>query len=380
MSGPTVLLTLGRLPKALDLARGFARIGARVLVAEPFGSHVTGASRHVSASFKTPAPAVDQEAYLERLVEITRRERVDLVVPVSEETPRVARLRARLDPGVRLFTMPPDAVLALHDKAGFVRRGLAHGLAVPTSHLLGDPAAEAMARADAVVVKPTLSCSGRGVRFLAPGATLPEPDPAHPAIVQRFVPGRVHSSCTLAREGRVVSTIIYRGVLMSGSVAVGFERVIDQPAIEAWVERFVAAENWSGFISFDLVLGDDGSVHGIECNPRLTSGVHFWRSEDVARAVLEPNGGHPVGLRPETRLQQFYACLTETQRAMFRGRGFLDRLRFLLTTPDVTWDRRDPLPFLTMPVTSWRIIAMALARGVPFGEVATLDVGWYAPG
>jgi hypothetical protein len=40
---------------------------------------------------------------------------------------------------------------------------------------------------------------------------------------------------------------------------------------------------------------------------------------------------------------------------------------------------RDPLPFLTMTATSWPIIRMAMARGVPFGEVATLDVGWYDP-
>jgi hypothetical protein len=35
------------------------------------------------------------------------------------------------------------------------------------------------------------------------------------------------------------------------------------------------------------------------------------------------------------------------------------------------------MPFLTMTATSWAIIRMAMARGVPFGEVATLDVGWY---
>jgi len=30
-----------------------------------------------------------------------------------------------------------------------------------------------------------------------------------------------------------------------------------------------------------------------------------------------------------------------------------------------------------MTATSWPIIRLAMARGVPFGEVATLDVGWY---
>jgi hypothetical protein len=30
-----------------------------------------------------------------------------------------------------------------------------------------------------------------------------------------------------------------------------------------------------------------------------------------------------------------------------------------------------------MPFTSWKIISMAAKRRVSFGEVATLDVGWY---
>ena len=37
-----LLLTLGRLPKALDVARGFADLGWRVVVAEPFKRHLAG--------------------------------------------------------------------------------------------------------------------------------------------------------------------------------------------------------------------------------------------------------------------------------------------------------------------------------------------------
>jgi hypothetical protein len=43
----------------------------------------------------------------------------------------------------------------------------------------------------------------------------------------------------------------------------------------------------------------------------------------------------------------------------------------------VSWSLRDPLPLLTMPYTAWPILRMAAARRVPFGEVATLDVGWF---
>jgi hypothetical protein len=369
-----VLLTLGRLPKALDVARGFADLGWRVVVAEPFKRHLAGASRAVAQSHRVTAPAEDKQAYLADLQRIIANEKIDLVVPVSEETMHVAFLRDGLPASTRLFTMPPEKLLRLHNKHGFVQQAVAWGLAVPETYALGDPAAEALVQSGPVVVKPVHSCSGRGVRLLPAGTALPAPDPAIPTIVQRCVMGAEYSSCSIAHDGRVSSTVIYRAAQKSGSVAVAFERV-EHPALEDWITRFIAAAQWTGFIAFDIMVDEAGQPWGIECNPRTTSGLHFWERADIARAVLEP--GFTPRYRPETRLQQFYSALTETQMSLFRRGPFRENLRQLFTTRDVSWDRRDPMPFLTMTSTSWPIIRMAMARGVPFGEVATLDVGWY---
>jgi predicted ATP-grasp superfamily ATP-dependent carboligase len=370
----SVLLTLGRLPKALDVARGFADLGWRVVVAEPFKRHLAGASRAVAQSHRVTAPVEDKQAYLADLRRIIADEKIDLVVPVSEETMHVAFLRDGLPITTRLFTMPPENLLRLHNKHGFAQQAVAWGLAVPETLALGDPAAEALVQSGPVVVKPVHSCSGRGVRLLPAGTALPAPDPAIPSIVQRCVMGAEYSSCSIAHDGRVASTVIYRAAQKSGSVAVAFERV-EHPAIADWIMRFIAAANWTGFIAFDIMLDKAGQPWGIECNPRTTSGLHFWQREDIARAVVEP--GFIPRYRPEARLQQFYSALTETQMSLFRRGPFRENLRQLFTTRDVSWDRRDPMPFLTMTATSWPIIRMAMARGVPFGEVATLDVGWY---
>jgi glutathione synthase/RimK-type ligase-like ATP-grasp enzyme len=369
-----VLLTLGRLPKALDVARGFADLGWRVVVAEPFKRHLAGASRAVAQSHRVTAPAEDKQAYLADLRRIIADEKIDLVVPVSEETMHVAFLRDSLPATTRLFTMPPENLLRLHNKHGFAQQAEAWGLAVPETYALGDPAAEALVQSGPVVVKPVHSCSGRGVRLLPPGSALPAPDPAVPAIVQRYILGEEYSSCSIAHEGRVSSTVIYRAAQKSGSVAVAFERV-ENPAISDWITRFIAAANWTGFIAFDIIVNEAGQPLGIECNPRTTSGLHFWQRADIARAVVEP--GFIPRFRPETRLQQFYSALTETQMSLFRRGPFRENLRQLFSTRDVTWDWHDPMPFLTMTATSWPIIRMAMARGVTFGEVATLDVGWY---
>jgi hypothetical protein len=370
VSGPTILLTLGRLPKGLDLARSFAAQGCRVVVAEPFRRHLVGASRSVAKSVTVTPPSAGKRAYLEDLARVVRAEGVDLVVPVSEETMHVAHL-AEVLPEARVFAPEPARLLPLHDKFGFTRLCAEYGVAVPETHRLGTPeAADLAARAD-VVVKPVHSAGGRGFRLVRRGEALPVEVAPH--VVQRFIAGRVHSSCGIARDGKLLANAIYRGAMFAGTVAIVFERVDDQPRVAAWITRFVAASGHTGFISFDLIVDDAGQPWGIECNPRTTSGVHFLETADIAPAVLH---GTPARLRDAPRLQQFYSVLTALTGVMFK-RGYVATLRTLLGTQDVTWSWRDPMPFLTMTWTTWPIIRLAMQKGVPFGEVATLDIGWY---
>jgi hypothetical protein len=370
----TVLLTLGRLPKGLDIARGFKANGWRVIVAEPFKRHLLGASRAVDRSYRTTAPSVSRERYLSDLLRIIRDEGVSLVVPISEETMHVSFLSEALPAGVTLFTMPPADILSLHNKETFIERAHAAKLSVPETVALGNVAAEVLVANSDCVIKPVHSCSGRGLRFVKRGEPLPDTGSGGRAIVQRRIEGEELSTCSLVHGGNVISTVVYRGVQRSGRVAVVFERV-EQPAIAEWVRRFAAVCGWTGFLSFDYIVDFDGMPWAIECNPRTTSGVHFWRKDDISRAIWDR--GFVPAYRPERRLQQFYSALTETQMSFFRRGPFRENLLSLVKTPDVTWSAEDPKPFLTMTWTSWEIIRMAFAQKSTFGEVATLDVGWY---
>ena len=359
---PTVLLTLGRLPKGLDIARSFAAAGWRVVVAEPFGWTLVGASRAVAASHKVRAPVAGHAAYLADLERVVAAEGVSLVVPVSEETMHVAHLH-----GVPVFTMPAAEVLRAHHKLGFCEWARELGLDVPDSALLGTTGAAALAARADFVTKPVHSCSGRGVRFWEAGAA--PPDEHEPTVLQARMRGEIISSCGIAREGRVVGNALYRGTQFSGSVAIAFER-IEHAAAEAWVAAFVAGTGWTGFVSFDFIVDGAGRPWAIECNPRATSGLHFFEMTDIAPAILE---GRPPRFRAQRQLQQFYSCVTELRPGR---RGYFGRLRQLAALPDACWAWRDPWPSISMIGTSWPIIREAGRRGTTFGEVATLDVGW----
>jgi predicted ATP-grasp superfamily ATP-dependent carboligase len=381
----TVLLTLGRLPKALDLARGFHAQGWRVIVAEPFRWHLTGASRRVAKRYTVTAPAVDRARYLQEMRDIVVKEAVTLVVPVSEEIMHASFLRDTLPEGVRFYAMPSEVLLALHNKRSFVDRCDAYGVSAPRTALLSEPGALAITQASDFVAKPVFSCSGRGVQFCQQGDGLAAVQAAagdEPTLVQSWVKGALVSTFSVAHEGALRTTVVYRGAVMSGSVAVCFERVMpDDPqhaSALAWVTKFVRAARFSGFISFDIVVDAAGQAHGIECNPRATSGLHFLQAGDLAAAVDQPTSAAPIAFRSHRLMQQLYPCLTEVQKSMFGGGKFRQNLRRMFQARDVTWDARDPMPFLTMPLTASQIIVLSLRHQTTFGEVATLDVGWYS--
>jgi carbamoylphosphate synthase large subunit len=365
-----VLLTLGRLPKGLDVARSFAASGWRVIVADPHKRHVVGASRAVAKSYHTPAPADSPNAYLNALCEIIRTERVELVVPISEEILHVSALHGRVDPHVRILAMSQETLLRLHDKAGFVDFATKHGLTVPATALSGSAEAIILARNNDYIVKRRHSCAGMGLRRETAGSTPPSEDGA---VIQRLVRGREHSVCALAHDGHVTSCAVYVGSLMSGTVAVGFQRV-EHAAIQQWVGRFVSACAWTGFISFDFIVDEEGVPWGLECNPRLTSGVHFFETADIAGAILDATA--PLRLRECIHLQQMWACLTETQASFGNWPVFRRHLQHLLTTRDVSWSWSDPWPLIGMPWAAWTIIARSRALSISFGEAASMDIVW----
>ncbi|MDG1988342.1 MAG: hypothetical protein P8J18_10205 [Halieaceae bacterium] len=92
----SVLLTLGRLPKALEIARALDSAGCRVIVAESLRWHVCKPSNSVASSYKVTAPNVDLETYLREPLDIINQEDIDLVVPISEEAVYVSLLHGRL--------------------------------------------------------------------------------------------------------------------------------------------------------------------------------------------------------------------------------------------------------------------------------------------
>lgn len=373
----TVLLTLGRLPKALDIAESLSKAGCRVLIAEPSGWHLSRVSKYVDKCFKTPSPNDDQQAYLDFLLQLVETENVSKIIPVSEEALHASLLIERLPATTEFFSVDHAKLRELHDKFRFNRLALSIGLDVPETHLLGSKDGRDLSLRGPFILKPSCTCSGQGFSAHEKSEPLPDPQNLPQTLVQEKISGALKSTFSICHEGRVIGTVVYRAAILSGSVAVAFERLDDETAIETWIESFVSETSHSGFIAFDMMEDEDGTPKAIECNPRVTSGIHFLEREDIARAILSPKETTKLRVRPKRFMYQFWPSLTETQSAVFGKESALEKAKVMLKAQEVNFAWSDPLPLWLMPFTSWSIMKRAFLKGESFGEAATHDIAWF---
>ena len=394
----TALLTLGRLPVVLELARSLRRLGWRTVVADPLALHLARLSNAVDRSARVAAPARDAERWLDDLARLCAEEGADVVVPVSEEVAHLARIEAREGFDVPVLCPAPDDVMALHDKWRFARWAREAGLAVPATERCDAPAAEALAASVDHVVKPRLSSSGVGVRFGRAGDPLPVRDASH--LVQARLGPDALSTCTLAAGGVPLVTAAYRARLLSGSVAVRFESVAVPDEVRRTIETAARERRVDGAVSFDFLADADGRWRAIECNPRATSGLHLMGGaaldaalarclegllgrDRAAGAPSVASSEAPADVAPGAALeigpgrvrQEFWTSLTELQGRALRGRVERADWRALVATPDVTWSRADPWPWIGMTPASLPLLWRAIRRRRPITEVTVEDVG-----
>jgi predicted ATP-grasp superfamily ATP-dependent carboligase len=373
----TALLTVGRFPKALTLARGLHRHGVRVLVADPLKRQVCSVSRSVSKNYQVAAPNTDVRAWERDILEIIDREQVTDLVPVSEEVCHVANLAPKLPAHVRYVGPSTPWIAQWHDKLAFVSHAIDRGVTAPSVFTTADPEARALVRQTECVLKPRRGCSGTDISFIPPGSSLPPP--SNELLVQRKVEGTHLYTISWVEDGQVMTTASYRGSTHSGTVAVGFQSAPTPFSVKQWIEQFVADTGTTGFLSFDFILDRGGIPWGIECNPRASSGIHFIDEAWLGAAVMG-EASTPASITPAgKRAQWSYSTLTEAYKHLWRLRApqLLRCLRDLLVSRDVVWSWRDPLPFLLMTPLCWEFIWKSIRERMPIGDASQCDIAWH---
>jgi hypothetical protein len=351
----TVMVSGGKMTKALLLARSFHAAGHRVILIESRKYRFTGHrfSRAVDRFYTVPKPP--SAGYADALLAIVRREGVDVYVPVCSPVASYydALAKPRLEPYCEVLHGDAEMVAMLDDKYEFAAVAASLGLTVPDTHRISDPrqvedfdfsSAEPPYMLKSIPYDPVhrldLTPLPRPSRAETAAFARSKPiSAATPWIMQSLVRGREYAAHATVRDGQVQVYCCCE----SSAFQVNYE-MVDKPEIEAWVRGFVEPLKLTGQVSFDFIQADDGRVYAIECNPRTHSAITmFYNHPGLARAYLDDDVNV---IEPASGSRPTYWIYHEVWRLVTEPGNRLSRLKVIFRGKDAIFDWADPLPFL----------------------------------
>lgn len=370
----TVMLTGGKMTKALQLARSFRAAGHRVILVETHKYWLSGHrfSRAVDLFCTVPAPEKDPKSYYQGLLDIVKTHKVDIFIPVSSPVASYYDSLAKplLSNHCQVFHFDAHITKMLDDKFTFCQKAQSLGLSAPKSFLITDPQQILkfdFARDGSEYILKSIPYDSvhRLDMTRLPCPNLEEHinklpiSKEKPWIMQEFIPGQEYCTHSTVRDGK----IRLHGCSQSSAFQVNYKHV-DNPAIYNWVKDFVQGLNLTGQISFDFILDQRGQVYPIECNPRTHTAITMFHDHPgLADAYLKsPVNPDDPPIEPLPHSPSTYWLYHELWRLTeIRSWQQLKNLLEKITQgTDAIFRVDDPLPFLM--VHHWQIPLLLLKQ------------------
>jgi len=374
-----ILLSGGRSPAALELARAFHKAGHTVFMAESARGHISLPSNAVTENFLVPPPRQQTSAFIHALKKIIIENKINILIPTGEEIFYIAMERDEIPCAV--FVESLTKLNQLHSKWSFVINAMANDLPAPETMLIKtkNDLFHAYAQWRELILKPVYS------RFATRTLILPSLkmalstlkfDPASPWVAQEYLSGAQYCTYSICHNGHVSAHTTYPAAFKAGQgTAIVFQHV-DKPAIFQWVKTFVKKNRFTGQIGFDFVESPNGQLTALECNPHTTGGVHLLAAHpQFVEAFLNPL---PECITPLTSRSFMYAAamLIHGLPSALKQNTFKNWLKTFLTSDDIILDFNDPLPALLHIRSFLFRLAVAWKNRISHIEASTFDIEW----
>ena len=273
----SVLVTDASRGSAVSIIRSLGRRGMHVIAADSEARSPGFYSRYAAGRLRYPPPDESPDEMVDVLLAAARRQRIDLIVPVTDETilPLVAA-RERFAGVCRLAVPDPKALDTSRDKLATFELAAALGIPLPRTELVST-VNEALRAAPAlgwpVVLKPRFSRilrDGRGVEpytvsYAANEEALAEEmgllEGRSDVLLQEYCAGEAHGVEVLAHEGRPLAAFQHRRlreVPITGGASSFRESVALEPVLFEHAVSLLAALEWTGLAMVEFKVGDQG--------------------------------------------------------------------------------------------------------------------------
>ena len=250
-----------------------------------------------------PVPRGDDSQYVEVLLDICRKEKVDVLLPImSVELEALAKNSARFEEiGTMVSVSKPAQLEIANDKLKLFRYLQSQGLpcaafrSAATVPQLRDAVYELGYPEKKVCVKATDGSGSRGFRILNANTTkydrffhekpssceisleelcqlLQEKAHFPELIVMQYLPGCEYTADLLARDGQVLYNCCRKSLRMENSIMLD-SVVVHNPEVERLCAQVVESLGLDGNVGFDVREDENGVPFIMECNPRITAGI-----------------------------------------------------------------------------------------------------------
>lgn len=294
---PSVLVTDADRGSALAIMRSFSRKGWRVIAGASDPLSPSFLSRHVQESVLYPPPEEAAAQYVETMLSTVREKKIDLVIPVTDETILpLAHERQRFEEVCRL-AMPETPILeATRDKRQTVKMASRLGVPVPatfTVHTVEEAVECAQTLQWPVVLKPAFSrkydvragkIEAFSVSYAANLEMLKKKMQVYegrcPVLVQEYYHGNGQGVELLACHGQPLAVFQHRRLceipVQGGASALRESMALDTQLYD-YARCLTEALNWTGLLMVEFKVGEEGAKL-MEINGRV------WGSLPLATA------------------------------------------------------------------------------------------------
>lgn len=261
-----IFVTDGAERPALAIVRALGRHGATVLVGADQPVSLASSSRYCARHVTYPSPYRDREAFERFLVDFTARERVDVMLPVTDvSTHSVCRIQDALSRHVALAVPGLDAFDFVSDKGRLLECAKQNGLPLPLTHFV-ERAAGLSAVIDRVqypaVVKPIRSRFPTSDGWLSANVHYAYSKEelqhlyrsteyliSYPSLIQERVVGPGIGAFFLFDRGELVVEFAHRRLREkppSGGASVLCESTAVDPKLRDFAVRMLGSIGWHG--------------------------------------------------------------------------------------------------------------------------------------
>lgn len=340
-----VLITGARAPIALDLARMFHRAQHQVYMADSTHYPLSKASNCITEYIILPSPRLQPMQFVNSLNQALKAFQIDMLIPTCEEIFYISQYRNHFSSDLIVFCDDFTKLKGLHNKYTFIQSCLTHRIHTPKTYLIDENISVEDLEDIRYVIKPVYSRFATHVILNANINHILELKKSKPKqlIAQEFIDGVEYSTYGVAIKGKLTANVCYHSLYRAGKGAGILFHNVHMPEILNFITDYVRENDFTGQIAFDFIQDKKGNVYVIECNPRGTSGLHFFKHENnfpnafVELSVLLI----PDKLRYKALKLAVYFFAFPKIRSFH---GFCNLIKHLSQCQDIIYEKNDKMP------------------------------------